>query len=236
MEDTPLSITEHLAELRSRLIICLSVLIITTIGTYINIKTISAIIIKPIENLVFISPLELLISYIKLAIICGFLLASPVILFHIWKFTAKALTHKERKYIYIYVPFSLILFFAGAAFAYFLVVPAGIKMLLGLATPNIQPMISIAKYISFLGLMVFTFSIVFQVPLVIIFLTSIKLLNPNILKTKRKYAYLLTFIIAALITPPDVFTQILLACPLILLYEISILLTMLIYKKKAVPK
>lgn len=232
MEDTPLSVTDHLAELRSRLIICLSVLIIATLSVYANIKKISEIIIEPVESLVFISPLELFISYIKLSLICGCLLASPIILYHIWKFTAKALTHREKKYIYIYVPFSFMLFLAGASFAYFLVVPAGIKMLLGLKTPNITPMISVAKYISFLGLMVFTFSIVFQLPLVILFLTSIKLLSPQILRKKRKYAYLFTFIIAAILTPPDVFTQVILACPLILLYELSIILTSLIYRKK----
>lgn len=236
MEDHPQSLTEHLQELRSRLIICLLSTLAITIAVYTNIKEISTFLIKPIENLVFISPLELFFAYIKLSMICGVLLASPIILYHIWKFIARALTHKEKKYIYTYLPFSLLLFLTGACFSYFIVIPIGIKMLLGFATPNITPMISIAKYISFLGIMIFTFSIVFQLPLVIMFLTSIRLLSPQILKAKRKYAYLLTFIIAAILTPPDIFTQVILACPLILLYELSILLTQLVFRKKPVPK
>jgi len=240
MEDKPQTLVEHLEELRSRIILSLAALLITTLLCYGFSQKILSIVTKPIQklvdNLVYISPIELFYTHLKLAFFGGIFFASPIIIYQIWKFIVIALKPKEKRLIYFYTPFSFFSFIGGALFAYFFITPLGLKFLLSFSTPTITPMISVSKYISFLGMFLLISGTIFELPLVIMFLTKINIVTPQLLASKRKYAIVLIFIISALLTPPDVVTQILLAIPLILLYEISILCSKLIFKRKQVKQ
>lgn len=222
MSDEKLPLTAHLDELRRRLIICLIAVGAFSIPCYLLTKHILRFLAKSVGKLVFIGPHEAFFAYLKLAFFGGIFLSLPIILWQTWKFISVGLKENERKYLSLYGFLSFLFFILGAAFAYLLILPIGMKFFLGFATDTLHPMISISKYISFVGLLLLGFGIVFELPLVILFLTKIGLVTPQSLAKKRKYAILLTFIFAAIITPPDVFTQFLMAIPVLLLYEGSI--------------
>jgi len=228
MENIQLSFVQHLDELRKRIIICLLGIIAASIVSYFFVGKLIPYLAEPVGRLVFIQPLEAFITYLKIALICGFCLSLPLILYQVWAFICSGLTVRERRYIYLYAPLSLLLFLIGAIFAYKVIVPYGLKFLLSFGGPYIQPMISVSRYISFLGMMLLAFGVAFELPVVVMFLTKLGLVTPQFLRKKRKYVLLGIFILAALLTPPDIFTQLLMALPLILLYELSILLTMII--------
>lgn len=230
MSDKQLTVVEHLTELRRALIISGASLLVCAGVSYIYIEKIFSFLVYPVGKLVFISPQEAFITYLKVSIISGIFLALPVILYQIWRFVSSGLTSQEKRYIIFFGPFSLVLFIGGSAFAYYLILPLGLKFLLGFASDTLQPMISVSKYISFAGMLILAFGVVFELPVVIMFLTKIHIVSPKLLKAKRKYSILIIFIIAALLTPPDIVTQCLMAGPLIVLYEISILLSKLVYK------
>jgi sec-independent protein translocase protein TatC len=225
MADREYTLIEHLTELRKRLIVCLATVFICSVICYLVVKKILFFLMAPVGELVFIAPHEAFVAYLKLSLIAGVFVASPIILYQVWRFVSSGLKQDEKKYLIFYVPLSFIFFLGGGLFAYFLILPLGLKFLLGLGTDILKPMISLKYYISFAGMLLLAFGIVFELPLVIMFLTKIGLVTPKVLRKKRKYIVFLIFIIAALLTPPDVITQLLMAGPLILLYEISILLS-----------
>ncbi|MBM3253402.1 MAG: twin-arginine translocase subunit TatC [Candidatus Omnitrophica bacterium] len=218
-----LTLIEHLEELRRRIITCLAVVLITSLIAYVRVKEILESLVKPLGNTIFISPAEVFVVYIKVAFFCGIILASPVILFQLWQFVGVALTPTERRYIVLVVPASVILFFLGGIFAYFMIIPLGVKFLLGFATEYVVPMISINKYVNFIGILMLATGVIFELPLVILFLNGIGLVSPKSLRQNYKFVIVLMLIIAAIITPtPDIFTQLLVSIPMILLYEVSI--------------
>lgn len=231
MTDKQFTIVEHLAELRKSLIICFASIFAGAVICYAVHEKLLGFLMKPAGKLVFIAPHEAFIAYIKISLLAGVFLSLPVIIWQVWKFVSIALTSSEKKYIFYYMPFFFFLFFGGSAFAYFLILPLGMRFLLGFATETLQPMISVSKYISFAGMILLTFGVVFELPLVMMFLTKIHIVTPQFLKAKRKVSLIVIFIVAALLTPPDMITQCLMAGPLIVLYEVSILLSKLVYKK-----
>ncbi len=221
---------EHLEELRHRIIKSFVFLIITAIIVYPKAPSLLTFLTKPAGNLVFIYPTEAFIANIWITIIFGFMFASPFIIYQAWRFISSGLKEKERKYAGVFGFFSFILFLAGCAFGYFLLFPIGLKFLLGFATEIIRPMLTVSKYISFLGTFTLVFGLVFQLPLIILFLTKIGVVNPQMLSRRRREVIVSLFILAAFLTPPDVVTQICLALPLFILYEVSILLSRCVYK------
>lgn len=229
-----LSFVEHLEELRRRIIWCVIWVIAATCLAYIFVEEILHFLTKPVDRLVFISPHEAFYSYLMVALISGIFLSSPVILYQIWRFVWTGLREKERGYLLGYGILSFILFCIGVGFAYFVALPLGMRFLLGFATNELQPMISISNYISFVGMFLLAFGIVFELPLVVLFLTKVGLVTPESLSKQRRCAVVLVFIIAAILTPPDVFTQILLAVPMLLLFEVSIWLAKLVVPSKKV--
>ena len=222
----------HLEELRKRIIIIILSILITSIGSYIYVDNIINILIKPVGKLIFIKPTEALFTKLKVAILCGILIALPVVLYQIWQFIGPALFELEKKYLKFAIFFSYSLFIFGVSFAYFIVFPIGIKFLLNMGTQNIQPFISLSSYIDFLIIFVLTSGIIFQLPLIILIMTKIGIITPKWLTDSRKHIILVIFIIAAIITPgPDIFSQFAMAIPTLLLYEVSIILSKLVYKK-----
>lgn len=222
----------HLEELRKRIIIILVSIFITSIGAYIYINDLINILIKPVGKLIFIKPTEALFTKLKIAFLFGILIALPIILYQIWQFIGPALFELEKKYLKFTIFFSYILFILGVSFAYFIVFPVGFKFLLNMGSSIIQPFISLSSYIDFLIIFILSFGIIFQLPLIILTLTKIGIITPKWLSDSRKYIIIIIFILAGILTPgPDVFSQFAMAIPTILLYELSIILSKLVYKK-----
>jgi len=233
-EDKPATIVEHLDELRKRIIYILISVGITSAGAYYFKQKILDLITKAggIEELVFIRPTEAFIVLIKLSLLVGIVAAMPFILYQVWRYVGIALKKNERKYLIYFGPLSYVLFLCGAAFAFKGVLPLGIRFLLSFASENIKPMITLNDYVSFLGKMVTAFGLMFELPLVILLLSKLGLVTPDMLKRLRKYAIVGIFIVAAILTPPDVVSQIMLAMPILLMYEISIWICKSVTKKR----
>jgi sec-independent protein translocase protein TatC len=237
--DVKLPFTSHLEELRKRLIVCFIAVGVCFVLCYGFSKKLFEILMGPLvavmppgEKLIYTGLPDAFFTYLKTAFLAGILLAMPVIFYQIWMFVAPGLYENERRIIVPAAILSAILFSGGALFGYFIVFPFGFKFFLSFSTDFIRPMPSIREYFSFASKLLFAFGIVFEMPLFIIILTKLGVVTVSQLKTYRKYIIVLFFIIAAILTPPDVVTQIMMAGPLILLYELSILGATIFSKKK----
>ena len=229
----------HLEELRKRLVICAIAVGIGFIISYVFAKQLFSYLVLPLtkvlpddSRLIFTNLPEMFIAYIKVALVAGIILAIPIIFYQLWMFLAPALFQKEKKYIIPFVLFSSILFVVGALFGYLVVFPYGFKFFVSFATEDIQALPSVKQYFSFAIRLLLAFGLVFEMPVVVLFLTKIGLITPDSMKKFRKFAILCSFILSAILTPPDVATQLMMALPIIILYEISIFLSKAMYRKK----
>jgi len=229
----------HLEELRKRLITCAIAVGVGFVISYIFAERLFQILVTPLtrimpegDRLIFTNLPEMFLTYLKTAFITGILLTAPVLFHQLWMFIAPGLYQHEKKYVIPFVVFSTILFVGGALFGYFVVFPFGFKFFLGFANEHIQALPSVKQYFSFAIKLLFAFGIVFELPVVAFFLSKMGIVTPEFLKKKRKYALLMTFVMAAILTPPDVITQLMMAGPLILLYEIGIIVAKMARGKK----
>ncbi len=174
------------------------------------------------QRLIYTALPEAFFTHIKISILAAVLLTLPYIFFQIWKFVAPGLYKNERKYSLGFVISSSLLFLGGAVFGYLVVFPYGFKFFVGFESELIQPLPALKQYFSFSLRLLFAFGFVFELPIVIFFLARMGLVDDKFLRRNRKWAILLTFIIGAIFTPPDVLTQVMMALPLIVLFEISI--------------
>lgn len=232
MSKKGLTLIQHLEELRKRIFYSIISIIITSIVSYAFVEKLLYHLSKPVGNLVFIRPIEAFITHIKLALFCGVFISFPIIIYQIWAFVSPGLKKEERKHIRLFGPLSLLLFLLGSGFSYFVIVPLGIKFLIGYGTDWLRPMISVGSYMSFFCVMILVFGIVFELPVVILFLTKLRIVSPPALRKNRKYVILAIFICAAVLTPPDIFTQVMMAIPLIILYEFSIIISYICFNPK----
>lgn len=224
----------HLEELRKRLIFIAIAVGVAFVGCYVFAEQLFGFLLIPLKSqlpagdkLIFTNLPEMFLAYLKTAFVAGILLASPVIFYQLWKFVAPGLYQHEKKYGFSFVISSTILFVCGALFGYFVVFPFGFKFFLGYANENIQALPSVKQYFSFATRLLMAFGLVFELPVVIFFLSKMGIVDVAFLRKKRKYAILLAFALAAILTPPDVATQCMMAVPLIVLYEIGILVAWL---------
>lgn len=227
MDKKDLTLVGHLEELRIRIIICLVFLAITSTCAFPLTSQILKVLKLPaaglIDKLVFFSPQEAFMAYFKIAMVSGFVITMPLILYQIWAFISPALEDRFRKYSLNFILSSLLAFILGCLFAYFLLLPAALRFLLNFGKGELEPFISVSKYISFVISIIFCTGLVFEMPVLSFILTKIGMLNHKFLRKRFKYAVLVIFIVAAIITPtPDVFNMMLLAIPMLFLYEISI--------------
>ncbi len=230
----------HLEELRQRLIATAIAVGVGFVICYIFSERLFEILVIPLkanlpegDRLIFTNLPEMFFTYLKTGFIGGILLVAPYVFYQLWMFIAPGLYQKEKKYVFPFVFFSTLLFVGGALFGYFVVFPFGFKFFLGFANDYIQALPSVKQYFSFAIKLLFAFGIVFELPVVVFFLAKMGLVTPELLRTKRKYAILMTFVMAAILTPPDVITQCMMAGPLIVLYEVGIFIAMIAIKKKA---
>jgi sec-independent protein translocase protein TatC len=231
--DEPVPLLEHLGELRKRLTYSL---VAVTIGGFVCYSVVDRVIrdlAKPIGKLYFIGPVEAFWCRIKIAFFLGLLVSLPIVLFQIWSFIQHGLLPKEKRFILSLTVVSFLLFSAGAAFCYFLVIPTGVKFLLAYGSDTLVPMITISKYLSFVTTLIISFGLVFELPVAIGFLTKIGIFNSRMLREQWRFAVVIIFIAAAALTPgPDIFSQMIMAVPLLVLYGASILVAMLIERRK----
>ncbi len=236
-------ITAHLEELRRRLIICAVAVGIGFVGSYYFASRIFEVLMAPLlkalppeSTLIFTGVTEAFFTYLKVAILAGVFISSPLILYEIWAFVSPGLYTREKRYVIPFVIFSTLFFIGGGLFGYFIVFPYGFKFLLGFATEFIRPLPRIKEYFSLASKLLLAFGVVFELPLFVFFLTKMGLVNSRLLIRQFKYAVLLMFIVSAILTPPDVVTQFMMAGPLLCLYGLSIIVARVFGKESAKEK
>ena len=222
----------HLDELRKRLTvivvvnIAVSALLFTKAGTIMD----CFMAINPGMELVFITPSELLVVYVQLSLIMALILCSPLNIYEIWAFIEKGLYKREKIYIFFTLIFGVIFFVAGVAFCYAVVLPTTLSFFMRIAVEDVASMISIKSYISFINTMLICFGAVFEMPVLVFLLTKLELLEPEFLKSNRGLFIVAIFILAAVITPPDIISQLMLAIPMVLLFQLSNLICVVVSK------
>lgn len=229
--DDEMSIIDHLTELRRRLIRCVVAVLLGSCITYAFDEEIMQFLLAPAGKLYFMHPGEAFFSYAKVVLFSGFLLATPVVFYEIWRFFVPAFTRRERMVLGIMVPSSILLFYAGLAFSFFLIVPIGIKFFMGMGSDDLSPLFSIEKYLDFIITFLLPFGLAFELPLIIIIMAAIGLVTSQQLKKYFRYVFFVSFIIGALLTPPDIVSQITLALPLTVLYGLSYLVVKFVLRK-----
>ncbi|MGV8073970.1 MAG: twin-arginine translocase subunit TatC [Syntrophobacteraceae bacterium] len=237
-----LPFTQHLEELRNRLIICFIAVGVGFLISYVFKERLFEVLMKPwIEalpkghdtKLIYTAPHEAFFTYMKVSFIAGVGLAIPVILYEIWCFIAPGLYANEKRYIFPIVICSSVFFLGGAAFGYFFVFPIGFQFFASFASDLITPMVSTNEFLKFSIRMLLGFGLVFELPIFALFLGKVGLISADFLRRKRRIAIIVIFIVAAALTPgPDVFSQLMMAGPLLLLYEISVWLVHFFGRKK----
>jgi sec-independent protein translocase protein TatC len=230
MTDKTLPIMAHLEELRKRLVIAACAWFVAFLVCYSYAETLFKYIAQPVKkalpegsSLVFLSATEPFFTYMKLGAVAAFLVASPIIFWQFWAFISPGLYHKEKRLVVPFVFASCLCFGIGTYFGFFLVFPQVFTFLVSFGlSGDLAPMLSMGSYLSFSTKLLFAFGLVFELPIIIFFRARIGVVNYQWLAQRRKYALVVGFVIGAILTPPDVFSQIALALPFVLLYEIGI--------------
>ncbi len=225
--DKELTLVGHLAELRRRILLSLAVVILVALFAFTRVPEILVFLKFPaaglIDKLVFFSPTEAFLVYLKISFFMAIAVSSPVILYQFWAFIAPGLGERAKKEGVLFLTFTVAAFFSGIAFGYFCLLPAAIKFLIGFAQGVLEPMISVSEYVSFVTGLLFGCGLVFEMPVLSFLLARIGVLDHRFLRKNWKYAVLAIFIAAAIVTPtPDAFNMCLIAMPMLVLYELSI--------------
>jgi sec-independent protein translocase protein TatC len=225
-----LTLADHLEELRRRLCVSLVALFVAIGVSWTQVERIIDWLKRPAEGLfthfAFFSPTEPLIAYIKVAALSGLILAMPIVLAQLWGFIQSGLTKRERAYGLAFILWGSVLFAVGAAFAYFVLLPTSLHLLLGIGRSYLEPMLSIDKYISFVTTLAFWCGAIFEIPAVLFLLAKVGIVTSKWLAQQRPYAILVLLVVAALVTPTtDPASLLLMAIPMVLLYELSIWIT-----------
>jgi len=230
----------HLVELRKRLIACAIGVGACFALTYAFSEKLFEILAYPLkanlpegDRLIYTNLPEMFFVYIKTGLVAAVLLAAPFIFYQVWMFVAPGLYRKEKRYLVPFLLASTLLFVGGALFGYFIVFPFGFRFFLGFSNEYIQALPSVKQYFSLSIKLLLGFGIIFELPVVAFFLSRMGILSADLLRRQRKYALLLIFVVAAILTPPDVITQLMMAGPLMVLYELSVVIVKVAGKKKA---
>ena len=236
-DESKLSILDHLQELRQRLIKSVIAIAVASVIAFIFYEWIFYILKLPTEglNLIYIEMTEMLGTIMKVCLIAGIILAMPYLVYHGIMFVSPALTPKEKKYVYFILPWIALMFTGGVVFSYFVLIPPATRFLISFGSGIATPEIRVGNYISVVARLLLAIGIVFEMPVITTFLARVGVLKPKWLSDHRKTAIIFAFILAAIITPTfDPINQSLVAIPLIILYEMSIWLARLVYKKPPV--
>ncbi len=239
-DEGSLPLLEHLRELRKRIIRILIIIFIGFFALFGISEEIYSFVAEPLvrslpegSSMIYTKPHGAFFTYMKVSLMCSVIFTCPLTFYQLWAFIAPGLYKEEKKHLLPLAFFSAFFFLAGSAFCYKLVFPVAFGFFMGFGNDYIVPMISVEEYLSFALKLLFAFGVVFEMPLFSFFLSRMGLITPEAMRKTRKYAILAIFITAALLTPPDVFSQLLMALPMIILYEASIIVASLARRKKA---
>ena len=220
---------EHLIELRNRLMVSVLAILVGFLVCYAFSEQIFFFLVRPLRQIlgpetrmIYTGLHEAFLTYMKVSFFAGLFLAVPVILFQFWGFVAPGLYESERK---VFLPFLIatpILFFLGGGLAYQYIFPLAFQFFLGFSSPSIEALPSISQYLSLVITLVFAFGLVSELPVGLLLLVKMGVVNTASLVSKRRYMIVGAFVVAAILTPPDPFSQIFLALPMMGMYEISI--------------
>ncbi len=239
-EENKMSLTDHLMELRKRLSRSLIALGLGFFVCYYFKDFIFEIITRPLTRvlaknsyLIYTGLTEAFFTYMKIAFFAALIITSPFILYQIWKFISPGLLPRERQYVVPFVLSSSFLFIGGILFGYFIVLPTAFEFFVSFNNDYLKAMLSFKDYLSLFVTFLLGFGISFELPIFIFFLTKLGIVNAPMLSKQRRYAILIIFLVAAILTPsPDALSQILMAIPLMFLYEVSIFVSKFAEKKK----
>ena len=240
MDTKELSLTEHLTELRARIIKALLAVALGFALCYFFSKDIFILINQPIKpfltatngQLIFISPFEKFFSYLWLSLFAGFIVSSPFWLYQVWKFISPGLYKEEKKWSLLFVSSSTFLFLSGILFVYFVVFPFSFRFLLNFGGGNEAPYISLKPYLSFFLRTALVFGLVFEMPVILFSLLKLNIITVAQLEKSRPYVIVLMAFLSAMITPPDIFSMLFMMFPLYLLFEASIWISRTFLKLK----
>ncbi|MDM5331339.1 twin-arginine translocase subunit TatC [Neobacillus sp. CF12] len=233
MEDKELQLVDHLDELRKRIIISAVAFVVFFIVGFSNMEKIYDWIVKDLNvKLIVLGPSDIIWVYFMIATVIAIAGTIPVLATQLWMFVKPALKPIERKITLSYIPALFLLFIVGIAFGYFIIFPMVLEFLVNLGADMFVTNFTAEKYFRFLLNMTLPFGVLFELPAVVMFLTSLGIVNPFVLAKIRKYAYFVLILIAIVITPPDFMSDFVVTLPLLLLYEISINLSKVVYKKR----
>lgn len=219
---TELSFPEHLDDIRGRLAKCLAVYMLACAGFYPCAAAVLDAVTAPAGHLFFTAPADAFVAYWNIVLWGGFVFALPYILYHVWDFIGEGLLPHEKKPVLFYAPVSLALFITGSLFSFYVVLPVSFRFFMTYAGPHLHPWITLDKYISYAIGIVFSFAVAFELPLVVFVLAKSGLVTPGWLAGHRKAAALGILVVAAVLTPPDMASQLMLAGPMFVLYEAGI--------------
>jgi sec-independent protein translocase protein TatC len=233
MEDKELNLVDHLDELRKRLIISAVAFVAFFITGFMYVEEIYSWFVRDLDvKLIVLGPSDIVWIYFMIATLIAIAGTIPVLALQIWLFVKPALKPFERKISLSYVPSLFLLFLVGLAFGYFVIFPTVLNFLVELSGDMLVTNFTAEKYFRFIMNMTLPFGVLFELPVVVMFLTSLGVINPYILTKIRKYAYFVLIVISVIISPPDFMSDVLVTVPLLVLYEISINLSKIVYRRK----
>lgn len=236
MTDKNLTIIEHIDEFRNRLMVIVGFFLVAVLGSFFLAKPLIKFLQLngEVENITLnaFNVVDPIMIYLKVIIFIACIVISPVLMYQLWAFISPGLHERERRATLNYIPFAFLLSVGGIAFSYLVLLPYVMRFMMNLSVDlGIVQTIGINEYFNFLFQLTIPFAIVFQLPVVLLFLTRLGILNPTQLVKIRKYAYFGLFVIAAFITPPDIMSHLFVTVPLFILYEISIFISRFGYRK-----
>lgn len=233
MEDKELNLVDHLDELRKRLIISAVAFVAFFIVGFMYVEEIYSWFVRDLDvKLIVLGPSDIVWIYFMIATLIAIAGTIPIIALQIWLFVKPALKPNERKISLSYIPALFILFIVGLAFGYFVIFPTVLNFLVELSGDMLVTNFTADKYFRFIMNMTLPFGVLFELPVVVMFLTSLGVINPYVLTKIRKYAYFVLIVISVIISPPDFMSDVLVTIPLLVLYEISINLSKIVYRRK----
>jgi sec-independent protein translocase protein TatC len=233
MEDKELQLVDHLDELRKRIIISAVAFVVFFIVGFIYVTDIYDWIVRDLDvKLIVLGPSDIIWVYFMIATVIAIAGTIPVLASQLWMFVKPALKPIERKITLSYIPALFILFIVGISFGYFIIFPMVLEFLVNMGADMFVTNFTAERYFRFILNMTLPFGVLFELPAVVMFLTSLGIINPFVLAKIRKYAYFVLILIAIVITPPDFMSDFVVTLPLLLLYEISINLSKFVYKKR----